>query len=316
MEFLPVVRVVKSVALFFLFIPILLSAQGRADGDSFLLKKHGAHYVFTADINGSAEATVLLESGIHAMLVDSSFVASSGAFPDLKLLPVEDEKMNLAGRLCRITHKADGVVKISEHTSYRGEVYVLAGFSKGYDLAVPVQNLFNDLDDGSRIAHLILENNSLQMMSRASMQDMKEKYSRHEMNTETYLGMPAVRTKLSIACDGRMRVLEANFNIDFGNPELMFLMHQHDDVQKFFNENKDIELRPARNQRGEKIGQLIIAERCQLCDFEFVNAVIAMTEKLPRFTTAGNIGLKFFKPLDAIFDFDADSLFLRSLQSF
>lgn len=299
-----------------MFIPLCLSALDMPDGDSFLLKKHGAHYVFTADLNGSTESTVLLESGINAMLVDSSFVASTGAFSDLKLLPVEGEKMNLAGRVCRITHKADGVVKISEHTSYRGEVYVLAGFSKGYDLAVPVQNLFNDLDDGSRIVRLILENNSLQMMSRASMQDIKEKYSRHEMNTETYLGMPAVRTVLNIEHAGQVRGIEANFNIDFGNPELMFLMHQHDGVQKFFNENKDIELRPARNQRGEKIGQLIIAEKCQLCDFEFVNAVIAVTEKLPRFTTAGNMGLKFFMPMDAIFDFDAGSLFLRSLQNF
>ena len=61
-------------ALFFLSTHIGLSAQSPVEADSFKLVKQGSHYVFSADINGKAEAKLLLESGIPAMLADSSFV--------------------------------------------------------------------------------------------------------------------------------------------------------------------------------------------------------------------------------------------------
>lgn len=303
-------NVLCLLAVLLIFSPISMSAQHVQNCDTFQLMKRGGHYLFTSDINGVAETTVLLESGISAMLADSSYVFSSGVFSDLELLPSEGEKINLAGHIYRITHKATGVVKISDHTSYRGDVFVLAGFSKGYQVAVPVQRLYNDMDNDSRIVRLVLDENYFQMLDHASLSDIRNSHAQFEMNTDTYLNMPAIRTMLTIEHAGQVRQLEGNFIIDFGNPELVFLMQQHGRVQTFLADNSDIKLRPARNARGEKVGQYILAEKCQLCNYEFSNAVIAVTEKLPRFTSVGNIGLKFFMPMDAVFDFESNKIFL------
>lgn len=93
-------------ALFFLSTHIGLSAQSPVEADSFKLVKQGSHYVFCADINGKAEAKLLLESGIPAMLADSSFMFGNGLCSDLELIVSDGEKINLGGRAYRITHKA------------------------------------------------------------------------------------------------------------------------------------------------------------------------------------------------------------------
>ena len=154
-------------AALFVLTQISVCAQNVTAGESFELQKQGAHYVFLADVNGKAEATVLLESGIPAMLADSSFVFGSGALGDMALVPTKGEKINLGGAVYVITHKAEGTVKIGEQTSYRGEVFVLSGYARNYEMAVPVQGLHNDKDNGSCIVRLVLEDNCLQMLSRS-----------------------------------------------------------------------------------------------------------------------------------------------------
>ena len=139
-----------------------LSAQNNAEGETFQLTKQGAHYVFKASINGTADATILVESGIPALLVDSAFVFSSGILSDMELTVADKEKLSLAGRVYKITHKANGRVRIGNNTSYVGDVFVLSNYDYGpYEVAVPVMHLHNDLDDGSRIVSLDLGNNSL-----------------------------------------------------------------------------------------------------------------------------------------------------------
>ena len=288
---------------------ISVCAQNVTAGESFELQKQGAHYVFLADVNGKAEATVILESGIPAMLADSSFVFGSGALGDMALVPTKGEKINLGGAVYVITHKAEGTVKIGEQTSYRGEVFVLSGYAKNYEMAVPVQGLHNDKDNGSCIVRLVLEDNCLQMLSRTELRGNRKGYSKTKLNTDTYLGMPAVRTKLVLDKGKNARVLKGNFNVDFGNPELVFLMHQHKDVQKFLTENTDLELRQGRNPRGEVVAEFILSESCRIGEAEFSNAVVLITKALPKFTATGNIGLKFFKPIDVIFDFDRNMMY-------
>ena len=123
--------------------------------------------------------------------------------------------------------------------------------------------------------------------------------------------MPAVKAKLEIGYGKKTRVLKGNFNIDFGNPELVFLMRQHKDVQGFLKNNADIELRNALNPRGEVMAQFILADMCRVLDKDFSDAVIAITGNLPRFTSTGLIGLKFFQASDAILDFDEDRMYLK-----
>ena len=69
----------------FTLIAFGLSAQNNTEGETFRLTKQGAHYVFTANINGTADATILVESGIPALLADSAYVFSSGILSDMEL---------------------------------------------------------------------------------------------------------------------------------------------------------------------------------------------------------------------------------------
>ena len=107
--------------------------------------------MFNASINGTADATILVESGIPALLVDSAYVFSSGILSGMELTVTNKEKLNLAGRVYKITHKANGTVRIGNSTSYVGEVFVLSNYDYGnYEVAVPVMYLHNDLDDGDQ----------------------------------------------------------------------------------------------------------------------------------------------------------------------
>ena len=125
----------------FILIAFVLSAQNNTEGESFQLTKKGAHYVFTASINGTADATILVESGIPALLADSAFVFSSGILSDMELTVADKEKLNLAGRIYKITHKANGTVRIGNNTSYIGDVFVLSNYDYGpYEVAVPIRN--------------------------------------------------------------------------------------------------------------------------------------------------------------------------------
>lgn len=290
-----------------------LSAQSHTEGETFPLTKKGAHYVFTASINGTAEATILIESGIPALLVDSAYAFSSGILSDMELAVAgKAEKLNLAGRVYKITHKANGTVRIGNNTSYIGEVFVLSNYDYGpYEVTVPVMYLHNNLDDGSRIVSLDLGNQSLQMLSRASLNASKADYSKSNMNTDTYMGMFAIETSMIIDDGIKPRTLNGNFLIDFGNPELLFLFHQADKVQKFLTDNDDMELRDAIAPNGEVVGQFILTKQCRLFGITFPDAVVVITKNLPLFTTPGNIGLKFFEKADAVFDFDQSVVYMK-----
>ena len=296
----------------FILLTFDLSAQSNTEGDTFSLTKKGAHYIFNASINGIADSTILVESGIPALLVDSAYVFSSGILSNMELTVTDKEKLNLAGRVYKITNKANGTVRIGNNTSYKGEVFVLANYDYGpYEVAVPVMYLHNDLDDESRIVNLDLGNQSLQMLSRASLNATKDTYSEGRMNTDTYLGLPAIEASVTLDDGIKPRTLSGNFMIDFGNPELLFLLHQTEEVQKFLADNADMELRDATAPNGEVVGQFILTKQCQLFGITFPNAVVVITRNLPLFTAAGNIGLKFFEKTDAVFDFDQSVVYMK-----
>ena len=295
----------------FILTSLGLSAQYNTE-ETFQLTKQGAHYVFTASINGTADATILVESGIPALLADSAFVFSSGILSDMELTVASKEKLSLAGRVYKITHKANGTVHIGNNTSYIGDVFVLSNYDYGpYEVAVPVMYLHNDLDDGSRIVSLDLGNHNLQMLLKASLNGIKADYSKSNMNTDTYEGMFAIETSMTLDDGIKPRTLSGNFMIDFGNPELLFLLHQTEEVQKFLADNADMELREATTPSGEVVGQFILTKQCQLCGIAFPDAVVVITKNLPLFTTPGNIGLKFFERVHAIFDFDQSVVYMK-----
>ena len=302
----------KSVILLLLQLMILPVVNA---GETFNLTKQGAHYVFTASINGKVDATILVESGIPALLADSAYVFNSGILSEMTLTPTGGkEKINLGGRVYKITHKANGTVRIGNSTSYIGEVFVLSNYDYGqYELAVPVMYLHNDLDEGSRIVNLDLGNQRLQMLDRASLRAKKKAFSKLKMNTDTYMGMWAIEASMSLDDGIKTRTLIGNFLIDFGNPELFFLIYQTEAVQQFLADNADMDIHDIKNPHGEVVLQAIFTKQCQLCGITFPDAVVAMTKKLPLITTPGNIGLKFFERVKAILDFDKSVVYLKKL---
>lgn len=290
-----------------------LAAQNVGERDAFGLTKQGSHYFFTADVNNAKGVTVMLESGIPAMLVDSAFAFSRGVLDGLELMATADnEKINLGGKTYTITHKAKGLVRLGRHTSYRGEVFVLPNYAKKHEVAIPVQFLHNDHDGGSSIVSLDLSCQRLQMLDRKTLDTEKSAYTRTKINHNSYMGMPAVKTKLSINDGKRERVMKGNFVIDLGNPALLFLLHQNKHVQRFLSDNSDMELQQARNPRGEVVAEAIVTQQCRLCSLTFPNAVVAVTKALPRFTSHGNIGLKFFEAKVVLFDFDKSYMYVKS----
>ena len=296
----------------FILVTFGLSAQSNTEGETFHLTKRGSHFVFNASINGIADATILVESGIPALLADSTYVFSSGILSDMEMTVAVKEKLSLAGRVYKITHKANGTVRIGNSTSYVGEVFVLSNYDYGnYEVAVPVMYLHNDLDDGSRIVNLDLGNQSLQMLSRASLNAQKMTFTEGKMNTDTYMGLPAIETSMTLDDGIKPRTLSGNFMIDIGNPELLFLFHQTEEVQKFLADNTDMELRDATTPNGELVEQFILTKQCQLFGITFPDAVVVITKNLPLFTAPGNIGLKFFERIRAIFDFDQSVIYMK-----
>lgn len=305
----------KRIILTALFALAALTVQAQADGDSFHLVKKAGHYMFKAPVNGKEGATIMVESGISALLADSAYVFESGILEGMELVDTDrKQRLNLGGDEFVITHKAHGTVKIGNNSSFRGDVFVLAGYkeryTKFYEVALPVMYLHNDLDGGSRIIDLDLGNQRMSMLSRAELRGRKSAYSKSRMNTKTYLGMPAIKTTLVLDDGTKKRKLKGNYNIDFGNAELLFLLTHNKNVQRFLANNADLDLHDATDPQGKVMAQLAFPKQCDLCGARFPEAIVLFTKNLPRFTTEGDIGLKFFESVDALLDFDKSVVYI------
>lgn len=253
-----------------IFTPGKGSAQNTNDEIFHLTRQKSGHYTLSANINHRLKATALLESAIHVMLIDSAFVFDNSEIFGLDLVPNHrGEKMNLGGKTYRITHKATGELNIGNNTSYRGEIFVLPGYATSYEMALPIQNLYNNPDNESRIVKLDLTALRLQMISRDLLNKEKKEYTKLKMNSDSYLKMPAVRTTFEIINEGKTKTLKGNFNLDFGNAAFLFLFDQNKAVQRFLSANPDIKLQKAYNKAGKEIAAAMLAKDCELCDLYF-----------------------------------------------
>lgn len=297
-----------------LFISMLLSCYGVSavnsfDIDTFKLEKENGHYLFEANINNKINGRFLLESGIHVMLMDSLFAI--GNEKDLGLDFIEtkgNEKMNLGGKVYNITHKANGTMRLGNNTQYKGEIFVLSNYGSYYDLAVPIQNIYH-MEDNSRILKLDMRDFVLQVLSREQFNVESHNYTTVDIHYDTYLNMPAVRSSLSFGIGGERYTLSGDFVLDLGNAAFLFLLKQSSVVEDFLKNNPDINWQKAYNKKGILIAEAISADQGTLCGRTFGKQVIAITATLPRFTSVGSIGLKFFEGNVSIFDFDESVLY-------
>jgi len=288
-----------------------LFAQSYSDKEeSFALTRNAGHYMFTADINGLAPATIMLESGIPALLVDSAFAFSTGCLKSLDL-ETSDRSINLGGNKFRISHTANGTVRIGRNTSYRGKVWILVGYADDKDISIPLQYIHNEADNSS-IVFVDLASGRMDMYCREHLSQAGIKDgSSFSINTNTYMKMPAVKTTMTIREGGRDRKLKGNYVIDFGNAEMMALFAHNKKVQKFLNSNPDMELHDAKTPSGMVIGQLILSDECSLLDKALPDAVVLITKTGSNFKSEGLLGLKFFTAAPAILDFDRRRMYVK-----
>jgi hypothetical protein len=289
-----------------------LFAQSYSDREeSFTLTRYAGHYMFTADINNVAPATVMLESGIPALLVDSAFAFSSGCFKDMQLEP-SDRSINLGGNKFRITHTANGTVRIGRNASYRGKIWILADYADHREISIPLQYFYNEADNGSSIVFVDLAGGRMDIYCREHMdsQDIKS-WNVSRINTNTYMDMPAVKTTMTIRESGRDRKLKGNYVIDLGNAEVMALFDHNKKVQKYLKSNSDMELHDAKTPNGQVIGRIILSDEFKFMSRTIPDAVILINPTGSNFTSEGLLGLKFFLATPVILDFDRRKLYVK-----
>lgn len=289
-----------------------LFAQSYSDREeSFTLTRYAGHYMFTADINSTAPATIMLESGIPALLVDSAFAFSSGCFNNMQLEP-SDRFINLGGNKFKISHTANGTVRIGRNSSYRGKVWILSSYADQREISIPLQYFYNEADNGSSIVYVDLADGHLYMYCREHMGSLNLKdWNVSSINTRTYMDMPAVKTVMRIREGGRDRKLKGNYVIDFGNAEVMALFDHNKKVQKYLRSNSDMELHDAKTPNGQVIGQIILSDECTLLGKTIPEAVVLITKTGSNFTSEGLLGLKFFQAAPVILDFDRRKMYAK-----
>ena len=288
-----------------------LFAQPYSDREeSFTLTRYAGHYMFTADINGTTPATIMLESGIPALLVDSAFAFNSGCLSNMQLEP-SDRSINLGGNKFRISHTANGTVRIGRSTSYRGKIWILVDYDNHREISIPLQYIHNEADNSS-IVHVDLAGGHLDMYCREHMSSLDVKdWSVSRINTRTYMDMPAVKTSITIREGSRDRKLKGNYVIDFGNAEVIALFDHNSKVQKFLASNSDMQLQDAKTPGGQVIGRLILTDEFEFQGRNIPDAVILITSTGSNFKSEGLLGLKFFLAAPTILDFDRHRMYLR-----
>ena len=251
----------------------------------------------------------MIESGIHAALIDSAFIHKHQHELGLTIRPNNmNKEINLGGTVYRITHRAKGSLKMSDCV-YEGEFLVLSHYRNETEVTIPIQRLRQKNDWGSRIVMLDIKNNQMRMLTRNELQSWD--CTRHKINHRSYMRMPAISTTITITTSESTLSLEGNFNIDLGNPMPLYLREQSLEVQRFLNENKAITLTAGYNQRGEVVAQAFKPFSCEILGHTLSLPTICVTDKLQRFTTDGLIGLPLFMEHAVAFDFDNDYLYIQ-----
>ena len=309
-------KLTSLILLIFAFNNVVL-AQNDAIETFKLVKQKSEHYFFDAQVNNSVDATFFLESAIDWMLIDSLFAFNNQERLGIEFTPNDTiQKLSLGGQSNIITHKARAKIAIGNSIFFSGEIFVLPNLKKRYDIAIPIQNLYNNIDNEKCFLKLDLSGNSLQVINRDKLELELEdsQYDKIRINYDTYHKMPAIKTELRFNERKKTRVLNGNFNLDMGNASFLYLFDQSKFVQSFFRVNSRIKLLDAYDKKGRMIAKAFVVKEGFLADIKFNDKAIAITKMLPKFTTDGSIGLKFFEQTVSIFDFAKSMLYVKYKQ--
>ncbi len=174
-------------------------------------------------------------------------------------------------------------------------------------------HLFGDLNDAnSKIMELNISSKYMMPLTRQELELKKSKYKKYPMRNDGYGNMYAIDSELKVASNSKYYYsLEGDFLLDLGNASFLFLLEQHPAYKEFID-NSNIELRQGNDSKGRKMPvKAFLAKKCYMADVPFYDVTIAITPQLPKFTTVGVLGLKFFEEFNVIFDFGEKILYLK-----
>lgn len=286
-----------------------MCAQTTLSTSLHLQRTRSGHYAFNTLVGGKVLASVMIESGIHAALIDSAFLFANLDELDIKVSSNDmNKEMNLGGNVYRISHLAQGKLEFG-NAIYDGRLLVLANYRDETEITIPIHRLQHAHDWNSRIVMLDLEGGRMQMLTRKELREWSS--TRHKINRRSYKRMPAIKAHIAFNINGETSVVGGNFNIDLGNPMLLYLRSQSHTVQHMLDENSRLTLSVGRNQRGQIVAQTFIPKQCAILGKCFDSPIICITDRLHRFTTDGLIGLPFLMGRTVAFDFENNFLHIK-----
>lgn len=290
----------RKIRLFFLAIITLnilctttLLAQERFD-----LSKRGGHYYFTATL-GDKPVEIMVESGIPALLVGENIYESCLKSHDLAFQPSK-QKIRLLNNLYNIIYRTEGEIKIG-NAIYDGPIFIL----EEYDgVSIPIQNI-KDPATKRKVMTVDLKEGYL-LIGQPSETFNGRKF---KLSFDEELGFPIVAASVKLTTPQGRSKLKGNLIVDFGNPMLLFLLKQHENITKVIEKGK-IELKNAYNKQGELVAQGIYANSVSLFGQEYNDKSIGVTDKMPAIKQLGFLGVQFFSS-PVVFDFDKGVMIMR-----
>lgn len=275
-----------------LFASLLFPAMAWAqDSARFsLTRKTDGHYYFTAPVCG-AEAEIMLESGIPALLVGKDFYESKMKDSGLTFNS-SSSNIRLLTNLYNIVFRTTGMLQIGNAT-YDGPIFIL----EDYDgIALPIQYL-KDSKTKKGIVRIDLKEGYLSVGG--NVPDEGKKY---KLTFEKDNGRPLVNSNFTIETQEGTSNLKGKLIVDYGNPMLLFLIRQHKSLDKAIKGGK-MELKDARNTKGEVVSQGIFANNVKIFGKEYKDISIGILGNYKTNKQLGFLGTPFFQS-PVVFDFD------------
>lgn len=254
---------------------------------------------------------VMLESGIPYPILDSTFVFTHKDELNISLSE-SNLTMNFVGKKMKCPYITTDSIFLN-NMYYKGQV-LIADLGPERQLMYPIHT-FKNLDDAdSRIIKLNISEKYIEPLTRKELEQEIKGYDKFPMKNGGYGNMYVMDSKFTILANKHYYSMKGEFLLDLGNASFLFLMEQHPSCKTFL-ENSDIKVQQGRNNKGELIPvKAFWTSECRIASHSFEDVTVAITQSLPKFTSAGVLGLKFFECFSVIFDYDENVVYLRKIK--
>lgn len=270
---------------------LLFSLNTSYAQEKYDLQNRNAHYYFTTTVAGE-KADIMLESGIPAMLVEREFYEKVLKNTELVFEPSESQ-IRLLDKLYKIPFRSEGKVAVG-NLIFDGPVFILDGFS---GISMPIQYL-KTVNGKKTFIALDFHGNTMSV----SNQNPEVNGEKYKLRIDKKMGFPIVRSVLKMNTETGSATLKGDFIVDFGNPELLFLMKQSKTVERAIQKGNLDMIDVISGKSFEVIGKAIRAQKLVICGRTFNEKSIVVTDKMPAIKQVGFLGVPFFEQ-KVVFDF-------------